>query len=177
MRRWCSLLLLFLAALPTAAVVLRQSQRLVVIPSDQVIHDDLVVSGGTVQVLGHVAGDLVVAGHMVTVTGPVDGDVMVAGNAIDLNGPVGGSIYAAGNVIHLSSTAGRNVTAAAMLVDVEQGAHIARDLAMAAGEGTMAGVVGRDMRARSGILLLTNTARINRNLQAMTTTRPSPPAR
>jgi len=169
MNRWFAIFCLLLA-LPSFAVVLRHENNLV-IGADQVINDDLVVSGNSVQILGRVTGDLVVAGGNVDARGPVGGDVIVAGGTANIAGPVSGSLYAAGGTVILSSTVGRNAVIAGGTVNCEHGAKITRDLAIQAGNATLAGTVGRDVLASAGGLLLTNTARVNRDLIATTPTK------
>ncbi len=171
MTRWCCLLLLFflllLLALPAPAVVLQHDKNLI-IGQDQVIDDDLVIAGGNVQMLGRVTGDLVVVGGTVTANGAVAGDVIAAGGTVNIYGPVGGSIYAAGGTINVKSTVGRNVVTAGGNVNVAEGSHIARDLAIGGGNVTFSGRVERDLLDSSGNLILTSTARVNRNLIAQT---------
>ena len=51
----------------------------IVIPSDEVIDDDLYVTAGTFVLDGTVNGDLIGMGQTLTINGKVDGDMMAAG--------------------------------------------------------------------------------------------------
>ncbi|HEX2948630.1 MAG TPA: hypothetical protein VHV83_03535 [Armatimonadota bacterium] len=167
MVRWFFVLLILTTAVPSLAVVLR-SDGTVTVPSGQVINDDLVISGGTVQMMGTVNGDLVIAGGTVEVDGPVHGSLVVAGGNVTVRSAVDGSIYMAGGIIQLFSTVGRNVVVAGGTLNGDRGMVVGRDLVASGGDVTVAGTVRRNLRGSFGTLKLTDSARVGGNLTAMT---------
>lgn len=68
----------------------------VIIGEDEVIDDDLFISGQTVTVDGTVTGNLFAAGANVTVNGVVDGSLFMAGQSLAVNGTVNGSLFGTG---------------------------------------------------------------------------------
>lgn len=62
----------------------------VVIGADEVIEDDLFVTGGTVTIDGIVRGDLFATGETVTVNGQVEGSLLISGRTLVLDGTVNG---------------------------------------------------------------------------------------
>lgn len=167
MRCWFYLLLALLLAMPALGLVLR-SDGDVTIGAGEVINDDVLVTGGTVNVFGKISNDLIIAAGNVAVSGSVGGDLIVGGGNVTVSGPVAGSIYAGGGNITLTSTVGRNVAVGGGTVIVDKAARITRDLAVGAGNVTLAGTVGRDLQVNSGTLTLTDSARVTRNLLAYT---------
>jgi hypothetical protein len=155
--------MLLAMAIPTFAIDLRQGGTVTVDPG-QVINDDLVMSGGTLDMRGTVNGDLVVAGGTIEVDGPVRGDLIVAGGTVLVHQPIGGSVYAAGGTVEISSTVGRNLLIAGGTVRVNAGATVARDLAATGGNVLVAGTVTRDVIARGGTFTLARMAHVGRDL-------------
>ncbi|MHB9130280.1 MAG: bactofilin family protein [Armatimonadota bacterium] len=160
----CFLLtLVMLLLLPSAAVVLRSGDN-VVIPEGQVIDDDLVASGGTVRMAGKVQGDLVVAGGTVEVVGPVSGSIVVAGGTVTISNSVGRSVYAAAGTLNLGPAVGRNLVATAGTLTVNPPTTVGRDLAASGGTVTVGGNIKRNAELNAGTLNVTETARIGGDL-------------
>jgi cytoskeletal protein CcmA (bactofilin family) len=163
--RYCVLVLLFLAlALPGATVEFRSGDT-TTIAADQTIDDDLIVSGGTVQVRGRVTGDVVAAGGTIDIGGPVGGNLIVAGGTVNVDAPIAGTVYAASGTLNLDSTVGRNAVVAGGTVNVGDGATVGRDLAVSGGTVNLSGSVMRDVLVSSGTLNLTNDARVGGDLR------------
>jgi hypothetical protein len=158
-------LLLLLLVVPAGALVVRQGQT-VTVPAGETIRDDLLISGGTVRVLGTCTGDVVAAGGDVTVEGPVGGNVIIAGGQVTLDGPVAGSLYAAGGSVEVRGGVGRNAAVTGGSLRIARGATVARDLAVSGGSATVDGTVRRHVLAGTGSLLLGSTARVGGNLQS-----------
>jgi hypothetical protein len=135
-----------LLALPARAVELR-SGDVVAIAGDEVIDDDLFLSGNRVVVDGTVNGDLWVAGSQVEVNGAVNGSLFFAGQNLSLNGDVAGSLYAAGSSVTLGSQArvGRNAFFAGYALRTAPGSAVGRDLSVAGTQALHTGQVGRHL--------------------------------
>jgi cytoskeletal protein CcmA (bactofilin family) len=124
----------------------------IVIPSDEVIDDDLYVTAGTFVLDGTVNGDLIVVGRTITINGRVDGDVMAAGQTVLVRGTVTGAIRVAGSVLLLNEQAsiGGDVIAAGYSLESREGSGIGQDLVFAGGQILLAGDVTRNLQASTG---------------------------
>lgn len=98
------------SAMPAAAAVIRNGEN-VVIAADEVIDDDLFVSGQSVTINGTVTGDLVATGGTIIVNGVVEGSTLIAAQSVDIGGRIDGSLYATGYALSLGNgaTVGRNL--------------------------------------------------------------------
>ncbi|MGB5296988.1 MAG: polymer-forming cytoskeletal protein [Thermoanaerobaculia bacterium] len=77
----------------------------VTIEKDEVIEDDLYMTGETMTVKGTVKGDVVASGKMVRIEGVVEGDVMAAGQAVVIDGEVRDDVRIAGMTLKLGEGA------------------------------------------------------------------------
>jgi len=102
----------------------------VVIGAEEVIDDDLFVSGGRVEVNGTVRGDLLAAGAEVIVNGDVEGSLAIAGQTLVVNGTIGGSVYGGAYSLSIGPEAevGRNVYFGGFSLMTESGSTIGRSL-------------------------------------------------
>lgn len=143
-----------------------RSGGIVTIGRDEVINDDLFVSGDRVNVDGTVNGDLWVAGGRVEVNGTVNGSLFFAARLLNLNGRVTGSIYGAGSATTLGpqSRVGRNVYFVGAGLASRAGSVVQRDLLMAGSQAQIDGQVARDMSFGGNALVINGT--VGRNVQA-----------
>ena len=146
------LALLFLGFTTPASAFDGRSGENIVIPSDEVIDDDLYVAAGTFVLDGTVNGDLIATGQSITINGTVDGDVMAAGQTILVHGTVTGAIRMAGSVLLIDEQAsiGGDVIAAGYSLETRQGSAIGQDLVFAGGQILLAGDVTRNAQVSSG---------------------------
>ena len=77
----------------------------VTIEPDEVIDDDLYMTGSTVTVKGRVTGDVVASGQVVRIEGVVEGDVMAAAQAVVITGEVHDDVRIAGITLKLGESA------------------------------------------------------------------------
>ena len=77
---------------------------------DQPIADDVIVSGGVVEINSPVQS-LIAAGGTVEVNAPVEGDIIAAGGTVTLNGDTGGKAVLAGGTIRINGNISRNLLA------------------------------------------------------------------
>jgi hypothetical protein len=106
---------------------------------DTAIQDDIIASGGTVNINAPVDSAIIVGGT-VNVNAPVDGDLIATGGQITINSDVRGKIVAAGGNIDLKGDA-KNIVVAGGNVKIHPGSVIARDAVMAGGTVENAGEV------------------------------------
>lgn len=145
------------------------------ISAEQVIDDDLLLSGEKVVMNGTVEGTLIASGQDVTVNGTVMGDailfaqnvtvgeaasiqgnLIIGAQTVILAGKVGGSVFSGSMSTSLKSGAlvARNLYFGGYSLDVAQAARIGRDLAAGGYQVILDGEVGRDVRASTAAFRL-----------------------
>ncbi|MBI3944220.1 MAG: hypothetical protein HY326_14475, partial [Chloroflexi bacterium] len=136
----------------------------VVIGTDEVIDDDLYVSGQTVTINGTVKGDVIAMGGTIMINGTVQGDVIAVGQTIVINGPVGQHARIAGQVLVLGANARVTdaVTAAGFSLEMQSGSQAQKDLIYVGYQGLVAGTIGRDLKGSMAALELSGD--VNRDV-------------
>ncbi len=126
----------------------------VIIPSDEVIDDDLFIAANRVEVNGTVKGDLIAVGSEVIINGKVEGSLVVAGYALSVNGGVSGSIYGAGYSLDIKPDAkvGRNLYFGGFSLITDSGSTIGRGLYTSNYQTLHEGQVQDDMLVNSAAL-------------------------
>ncbi len=81
-----------------------RTSDIVVVEADEIIDDDLFISGNSIQIDGVVVGDIYAAGQSIIINGRVGGDVIAAGATIAINGGVNGSVRVAGQSLRVSGS-------------------------------------------------------------------------
>src|SRR5690606_14682587 len=121
----------------------------VVIAADQVINDDLYVSGNEIVIDGTVKGDVYAIGQTITINGTVDYDVIAAAQTLTINGKVGSDARLAAQAIILGENAeiARSLLSAAFSLETRPNSRIGNDLLFAAYQALLAGTVGKDVVA------------------------------
>lgn len=111
-KRWYRFLLVLLTvglltiglAQPVHAAEFRDGTA-VTIGADELIDDDLFITGQTVTVDGIVTGNLFAFGSDITVNGTIEGSLVMAGQVLTANGTVEGSVFASGYSLSVGSEA------------------------------------------------------------------------
>lgn len=75
---------------------------------EEILHDDLYISGETVEINGIVDGDVYIAANTVSITGTISDDLYIAGETATISGNVYGSLTVFGSAVDLSGSVGRN---------------------------------------------------------------------
>jgi hypothetical protein len=154
-----------------------------VIAADEVIDDDVFISGetvlidgtvngalfasgGEIAVNGRVNGDLVMSGGDVEVTGVVNGNLAFAGQSLSLSGVVKGSVFFIGGGLELgpSAVVGRNVLFNGFGMEMEPGSSVGRDAIVGGYQASLAGQIERDVQAE--VTALEIEGNIGRNVTA-----------
>ena len=169
-------ILLFLVALivmpalcavaPGASRSRPESQEQITITAQQVIEDDLYLSGDIITIDGTVKGDAVLAAKQITVNGTVEGDLLAAAQVITINGTVDDDIRMAGQVLQLGESAHvkDDVIAAGFSLESKAGSTIGGKLDFASGQALLAGTVQQGVRAASAALQIAGQVDGNVNL-------------
>ncbi len=144
---------------PAAGAAEIRGEDTVVVAADEVVDDDLYVTGGDVVVDGTVRGDLLVAGGTVTINGTVEGDLMAAAQTVVIEGTVGDDARVASQVLLLGE--GARVTddlvTAGYSIETRRGAEIGGDVLLGAYQAQLAGTVEGDVTAGAAALALAGT--------------------
>jgi cytoskeletal protein CcmA (bactofilin family)/predicted anti-sigma-YlaC factor YlaD len=170
-------LLLAIALPQSASAADVRRGRSILIPTGEVVHNDLVVAGPSVRIDGVVEGDVIAFTRSLTVTGHVTGDVIAfAGNAI-IDGVVDGNVRVFSRSVNLQGAIGKNVSAftnslefaskgnvgggaIVLAADVDLDGKIQRDLMGLIGRADLEGLVGGEVWIRGGSLEVASTAEI-----------------
>ena len=128
----------------------------ITIGKDEVIDDDLIITGQNVIVDGTINGDLVVTGGTIVVNGTVNGSLLTAGQSMIINGKVGGTLYAAGASLTLGPQAvvERNLFFGGYSLTTAAGSLVKRDGAIGGYQANLNGEIQRDLLAGVGALEL-----------------------
>ena len=124
----------------------------VIIPSGQVINDDLYVGANEFVLDGTVNGDATAFGQIVTVNGTVNGDLITAAQTVVINGTVKGNVRMAASVLFVGEKAkiGGDLLGAGYSLEVRKGATVGRDAVFATGQTLLAADVARNVIAYTG---------------------------
>ncbi len=125
-----------------------------IVGENEVIDDDLFISGDTVEINGTINGDVIAFGSVVKVNGTIHGSLVTGAQSVLVNGLVDGSVYAGSSTLTLGSEAqiGRNFYYGGFNLSAEPGSIVEKDLLVGAYQALLSGHVGRDIRAGVGAL-------------------------
>ena len=131
----------------------------VIVAADEVIDDDLFISGQKVEVEGTVNGDLFATANEVIINGTVEGSLFIGGQTLQVNGDVNGSIYAGGYslLVGRESEIGRNLYFGGFNLQTEKGSTIGRSVYASAYQVIIDGDVANDVATGSGALEINGT--------------------
>lgn len=128
----------------------------VVIEEDEVIEDDLFVSGAVVEIHGTVIGDVFASGQEVIVDGTIEGALVMTGQFLELNGEVDGMLAAGGYGITLGPNASvsRSAYIGGFSMEADEGSMIGRSVYVGGYQLVLNGEIGRDVAAGAGAVEL-----------------------
>ena len=115
---------------------------------DGTVNGDLYVWSNEVEINGHVTGDVIAFSRETRVNGTIDGNIRSYSQTLNINGNIGKNVLVGCELFEMGSTGkvGGSVTlgsANAMIAGA-----IARDITAAAGDATLNGSVGGDVKLR-----------------------------
>ena len=145
-------------ASPTRAAEFRGGNN-VVIAADEVIDDDLFVSGSIIEIDGTVTGDLFATGSQITVDGQVGGSAFLSGYSISVAGDVDGSLYSGAYslVVERGAVIGRNIYFGGFSLIVEGGSSVGRSVYTGSYQTVIDGDVADDVSASSAALVISGS--------------------
>lgn len=138
----------------------------VTVAADEVVEDDLYLTGGQITVAGTIRGDLVAAGSDITISGVVEGDVIAGGRQVIISGEVGDDVRAAGMVIEVQGQAviGGDLLATGFSLVTSSGSVVQGDVVYGGYQADLDGEIGGSALVGSNSLRLGGT--INNSLSA-----------
>ncbi len=143
--------LLLLAALfwpsPRASAADIRAGDHVIVAADEVIDDDLIISGNLIEINGTITGDLIATGSQIVVRGAVGGSAALAAQSIDVSGQIDGSLYAGGYAMRFLDDAvvGRNLFFGGFSLLTHPQSRVERDARVGASQMTHNGAIGGDL--------------------------------
>ncbi len=116
------------------------------IAAGEVISNDAVLAGSTVNIDGQVDGDALALGTVVEINGDIAGSLVAIGQNVILNGTVEGTVYVAAVTLDLGAEAAvsRNVYFIGASIATDQDSTIDRDLALVSMGAQLSGEIGRN---------------------------------
>lgn len=131
----------------------------VVIGADEVIDDDLFVSGQTVTVDGTVNGNVFATAADVTINGTVNGSVFMTGRTLVANGAINGSLYSSGYALRLGpeATIAHSIYFGGFSLTTERGSQVGRSLNSGGYQLILNGDVADNVNVGAGALELNGT--------------------
>jgi len=173
---------LFVPVIRGAVVTTTGEERVAAVPKNQVVNDDLFITGQEVLVEGTVNGDVYAAGGMVRIRGTVNGDVLAAGGNVEISGKITQDIRAAGGNVRIDEAqVGDSVTVVGGNISIDKEtkiggglvfgggsidsqANVGRGITGGGGAVTLDGIVAKDIQVGAGALTLGSGAKVNGDL-------------
>lgn len=146
--------LVMIALVPPALAADVKGGSRVIVAAGEVVDDDVIASGVSVEIRGTVKGDVIAFAQSVAVDGTVEGNLVVFAAATDVAGRVGGSIYAASEDVRITGTVGGSAVIFGANQTIGPGAAIGRNWVAFGSRAESRGRIGRGVRAFAGSLLL-----------------------
>jgi hypothetical protein len=143
-------ILLLLSSLPTAVASEVRTGDIVRIESDEVINDDLILTGSKVIIDGVVRGDVIAFGQAVTVNGVIEGDLMAAAQVVTVDGEVTDDLRAGAMALVINGTVGDEVLFGGFSLESGPESSIGGDLLMGGAQALIDGQLGGDLNAALG---------------------------
>ncbi len=150
------------------------ADKQITITANQVIDDDLYLSGEILTIDGTIKGDAVLSGQKITVNGTVDGDVIAAGQTITINGTVKDDVRIAGQVLIIDSKAQiiDDLIAAGASLENKVGSRVGGDLSFFGAQASLAGTVDGNVLGGTNSLELSGS--VGKNMQVVAIGDPNP---
>ncbi|MDJ0677524.1 MAG: polymer-forming cytoskeletal protein [Calothrix sp. MO_167.B42] len=165
---------LLLIGIPPALSINAIADKQITITADQIIDDDLYLSGETLTIDGTIKGDAVLSGKIITVNGTVDGDLIAAGQTITINGTVKDDVRIAGQVLTIDSKAQiiDDLIAAGASLENKAGSTVGGDVNFAGAQALLAGTVNQSVSGAMNSLELRGA--VGQNMQVVAIGEPNP---
>jgi len=139
------LLLLMVSAVPGFAMDVRIAgeAKVMSLPENETVDDNLFATGDSVIINGTVNGDLIALARSVTINGTVKGNVITAASNLNIQGTIEGTIIGGGQNIQIDGKVARNLVGFGQSITIGKNASIGGDAAGFGNPVYMHGAVAR----------------------------------
>lgn len=148
-------MVLALLCVPVVALAAEfKSEQSYTLPENEVVSDDLFVSGQAITIDGTIDGDLFAAGTNVKINGTVKGSVFAGGQTVTINGSIGNDLYAGAATVEINGNVADNVYLGSGNINSGNKFKVGRDLFLGAGAADIKGVIGRNLVGGAGSMII-----------------------
>ncbi|UCD19413.1 MAG: hypothetical protein JSU64_08375 [candidate division WOR-3 bacterium] len=148
----CVLIILVLVV-PSSGLVFRRGES-VEVAADEVIDDDLIAFGSSVDIKGTVTGNVFVFAPRVDVSGDIGGLLCTGATTANINARSVQTVLVVGGNLRVSGNVRRNVILAGVDLDIDSDAHIGKDLAAYGNLLDVDGEVGGSIKGGVGSFVM-----------------------
>ncbi len=135
---------------PAAAAETRKGNPNYSLPAGEEMKHDLIVHANSARIAGTVDGDLYAFAQIVEITGHVTGDVIVFARELRILGQVDGNVRQWTQSLTINGTVGKNILAGCQLFELESRAQVGGNLLVFVGDLELNGRVEHDVMAFAG---------------------------
>lgn len=151
---------------PMAMAFKFKSGNNITVSKNELIDEDLYISGGNLSIDAPVKGDLVAAGGQITVNGDVEGDIIAAGGMMRLNGNVTESERIAGGMITVNGHIKKDIFVFGGNIEIAKNCQVDGDLVVSGGNLVCNGNIGRSIIASAGTIIIGGTVEKDVNIDS-----------
>jgi cytoskeletal protein CcmA (bactofilin family) len=164
-----TLVVLLFVTFSPAASNNADANKQITITANQVIDDDLYLSGETLTIDGTIKGDAVLSGQTITINGAVNGDLIAAGQTITINGVVKDDVRIAGQVLSIGDKAqiADDLIAAGASLESKVGSKVGGDVSFFGAQAILAGTVNKNVLGAMNSLELRGSVGQNMRVTAV----------
>ncbi|BAZ10038.1 hypothetical protein NIES4071_18520 [Calothrix sp. NIES-4071] len=169
-----TLVVLLFVIFSPAVSINADANKQITITANQVIDDDLYLSGETLTIDGTIKGDAVLSGQTITINGAVNGDLIAAGQTITINGIVKDDVRIAGQVMSIGDKAqiADDLIAAGASLESKVGSKVGGDVSFFGAQALLAGTVNRNVLGAMNSLELRGS--VGQNMRVAAIADPNP---
>lgn len=141
------LLALFLPFSSPAQAAEDKDQKIIHIPSSEIVTTNIYALADEITIDGIINGDLIALSKKITINGQIDGDLIAISPEIIINGPIGGNVRVIGDNLSVNSLVSRNITATALKIALTEKSQTSWDVYLAGKEILVNGKIDGSLKA------------------------------
>ncbi len=117
------------------------------VEADEIVSDDLYLSGDEIEIAGSVNGDVIASGDRILVSGEVLGDLYAFGGDVLITGDVSRSVYSSAGSVKIEGNVGRSVYASGFNIEITKRGFVEEDVFVSGAQINIEGAVNDDVKA------------------------------
>lgn len=125
-------------------------EKQIFVGENEVINNNFVRAGETVDINGKVNGDIVVAGGTVNIDSTVQGDVIAVGGTVRVKGNIAGNVRVGGGTVEIDAVIGKNANVFGGTIMISEDSTIGWSLAYGAGTADLRGKIAGHLDGAAG---------------------------